>query len=130
MLRDGYFDARPADDALGAEADQACQAPARTAFHNPVEIDETDRFAIAVRMRHARTQPAGHERQVRVGIFRLRGALYGVEIGAAIELVVLVAGTLRKECAERVDEGGDVLFAQPRGNAAIEETGGGVRRPI
>src|SRR5262245_34038331 len=62
----GYrnLDPRLADDALGPEADDASQTTARTAFDDAVQIDEADGFAVAIRMRDARPQPARHERQV------------------------------------------------------------------
>ena len=81
-------------------------------------------------MRDARAQPAGDEREMRVGVARLDRALHRVEIVAAIEPVVLVAGALGKERPEGVDVGGDVLRAQPRRDAAIEETGRRVGRPV
>ena len=130
MLGHRHFDARPANHALRTEADDARQPAPRTSFHNPVEIDEADGFAVAVWMRDAGAQPAGHERQMRVGVFWLGGALDGVEVRPAIELVVLVAGTLRKDGAKCLDERGNVLFAKPRRYAAVEESGGRVRRPV
>jgi hypothetical protein len=46
------------------EADHARQAPARASVDHTVKIDEADGLADAVRMRDARTQPAGDEREV------------------------------------------------------------------
>src|SRR5438552_418753 len=103
MRGDGDFDACPADDALGAEADHARQAATRPAVHDTVEIDEADGLARPVWIRDARTKTARHERQVRIGVLRLRCALDGIEVGPAIKLVVLVPGALRKNRAERVD---------------------------
>ncbi len=130
MVGDGHLDARAADDALAAEADYPREAAAWTAIDDAIEIDEADGFTVAIGMRDAGPQAARHERQVRVGVLRFAGALHRVEVGAAIEPVVLVAGTFRKDGAECLDEGGDVLFPQARRNAAIEEAGRRVRRPV
>ena len=65
-------------------------------------------------MRDAGTQAAGHEGQVRIGVFRLAGALDRVEVRPAIELVVLVPGAFGKNGAKRFDERGNVLFPQAR----------------
>jgi len=59
---------------------------------------------------------------MRVGVFRFRRALNRVEVGAAIQLVVLVPGALGEQGPERVNIGGDMLRAQPGRNAPIEET--------
>src|SRR5438067_3327523 len=71
MLGDRHLDARSPDDALAAEADDTRQPPARAAFDDAVEIDEADRFTVAIRVRDAGTKTTGHERQVRVGVLRL-----------------------------------------------------------
>ena len=85
------------DHALVVEADEARQAPPRPALDDAVEIDEEDRLAGPVRVRDARAQAAGDEREVRVGVPRLDRALLGIEIVAALQPVVLVAGALRKQ---------------------------------
>src|SRR5688572_21142046 len=81
-------------------------------------------------MRHAGAQAARDVRQMRIGIARLDRALLGVQIGALIETVVLVAGPFRKQRAEGVYVGRNVPGAQTRGEAAIEEAGGRVKRPV
>ncbi len=97
------------------------QPPPRPAVDHAVEVDEEDRLVGTVGMRDARAQPAGDERQVRVGVARLDGALLGIEVVAALEAVVLVAGAFGKQRPEGVDVGRNVLCAQPRRQAAIEE---------
>ena len=81
-------------------------------------------------MRHAGAQAAGDERQVRVGVARFDRALLGVEVLTALQPVVLVAGAFRKQRAERFHVRRNVLGAQAGGEAAIQEAGGGVERPV
>ena len=130
MLGYRNLDPRLGDDALGPEADDASQTTPRPPFDHAVQIDETDGLAVAIRMRDAGAQPACHERQMRIGVLRLRGALNRVQIGAAVELIVFVAGAFREQRAERFHIRGDVLCAQPCRDASVEETSRRVGRPV
>ena len=75
MRRDGHQDARLLDGLLLAETDEAREPPSRPAVNHPVEIHEADRFTWPVRVRHARPQSAGDEREVRIRVPRLDRAL-------------------------------------------------------
>src|SRR3954471_7382347 len=118
MAGDGYANLHRAHESFLAEADETRAAAPRASLVDAVEIDEEHRFAGAVRMRDAGPQAAGNERQVRVGVARFDRALVSVEIGAFLEPVVLVAGALGKNRAERVDVRRHVLRAEPGGQAA------------
>ena len=130
MRRDRHLDARAADLALLTEAEHAGDAAARALADDAVEIDEADRLARPVGTRDAGAQAAGHECQVRVGVLRFDGALLVAEVLAPLQLVVLVAGAFGKHRAERLDVGRHALKVQPRRDAAIEEAGRGVGRPV
>ena len=54
----------------------------------------------------------------------------GVEVVAALEPVVLVAGALREQRPEGLDVARNMFGAEPRGQAAVEEARGRVRRPV
>src|SRR4030095_1001725 len=127
---DRHLDACTTDNALTVEGDESRQSPPRLPVIHAVEIDPADLFTSAVRVRDARTQAPGDERQVRVRVAWLDGALCGIEITAAFEAVVRVAGAFREERAERVDVPGDALRAETRRQTAIEEARGRVERPI
>jgi hypothetical protein len=105
-------------------------AASRTALVHTDEVDEEHRFTGAVRMRHAGAQAAGDERQMRIGIAGFHRPLVGVEIVAALELVVLVAGPFREQGTERIHVRRHVLLAQPRRKAPIEKASGGVGGPV
>src|SRR5207245_6646507 len=79
---------------------------------------------------HARPEPTGDERQMRVAVARLDGALRGVEIAPALESVVRVAGALGKDPAQGLDVGRDATGTEARDQAAIEEAGRRVGRPV
>jgi hypothetical protein len=100
---------------------------------DPIEIDEEHRFVGAVRVRDAGAQPAGHERQVRVGVARLDGALRRVEVLTALETVVLVPRAFGKERPEGLEVIGDPLGTESRGQAWLEKPccrmAGPVERP-
>jgi hypothetical protein len=67
---------------------------------------------------------------VRIGVARLHRTLLGVEIRAALQAIVFVARSLRKQRAEGVDVGRNVPGAEPGGEAAIEKASGRVERPV
>src|SRR5437899_482135 len=76
------------------------------------------------------TKPTGDERQMRVAVARLDGALRGVEIAPALESIVRVAGALGKDPAQGLDVGRDATGTEARDQAAIEEAGRRVGRPV
>ena len=112
------------------EPDQACEPPSRPALDDAVEIDEEDGLSRAVRMGHAGSQAPGDEGEVRVGITRLDGALPGIQIVATLQPIMFVPCALGKQRPESFQVAWNVLGGQPRGEAAIEEPGCRVRRPI
>jgi hypothetical protein len=128
--RHRHLDAGGPDDALLAERDQPRAAAARHALVHTVEVDEEDALAIAVRMRHAGAQPAGHEGEMRVGVARLDGPLLGVEVVAFVQAVVMVAGTLREDGPERVDVGRNVRGTESRCQPSVKEPRRGMERPV
>jgi hypothetical protein len=130
MRRQRHVDLRGPHHALAAEADEAGETAARPALVDAVEVDEADGFAGAVRVSDTGAQPAGDERQVRVGVARLVGALLGIEVEALVQAVVLVAGAFREERAEGFDVRRDPIGAQAGGQAPIQKAGGRVERPI
>jgi hypothetical protein len=130
VARHRYVDLHRAHEAFLTKSDDARAASAWSPFIHAIKIDEEDRFAGTIRMRHAGAQAAGNEGEVRVGIARLDGALLGIEVFASFQPIVLVACTLRKDRPEGIDVRGHVLRAQSRGKAAIEEAGGGVEGPV
>src|SRR5262249_2989745 len=81
-------------------------------------------------VRDAWTQAARDEREMRVRVARLHGALRGVEVSAALEAIVLVPRAFRKHRAERIHVRRYPRGAQPCAQAAIEKTGSGVGRPV
>ena len=87
-----------------------------------VEIDEEDGLTGAVRVRDAGAQAAGNEGEMRVGVPWLNRPLLGIEVLAAFQPVVLIAGAFGEDRAEGIDVGRDMLGAQPGGQTAIEES--------
>ena len=81
-------------------------------------------------MRHARAQPLAMKARCESALRGSTARCSASRSVAALESVVLVAGALGKQRAEGVDVGRNVLRAQARGQAAIEESGGGVKRPV
>jgi hypothetical protein len=67
---------------------------------------------------------------VRIGVARLDGTLFGIEVDPPLQAIMLVSGAFGKEGAEGVDVGRDVLRFQARGQGAIEEARSRVRRPV
>ena len=130
MRGDRDLDARVADDAFAVEGDQSRQPPARLSVIHAVEIDPAHLFAVAIRVHDARAQATRDERQVRVGVARLDGALGGVEIAAAFEADRARSRRLRGRARGTHRRTGDALSAQTRRKTAIEEAGGRVKRPI
>ena len=67
-----------------------------------------------------------------LAVFPLAGpfSLGGVEVVAPFQAVVFVSGALGKEASEGVHIGRDVLRAQPRRQAPIQEPGRRVGRPV
>ena len=100
--------------------------PSTTPSRSTKKTDSPGRFGCVT---HG-PQAAGDERQVRVGVARLHGALLRVEVVAALEPVVLVAGAFREQRPERLDVARNVLGAEPRRQAAVEEARGRVGRPV
>ena len=117
-------------DLLLPEPDQPRQPAARAAVHHAVEVHEAHGFVWAVRVRHARPQPAGDEREMRVRVPWLDRALLGIEVPAALQPVMLVPGPLGEQRPEGFDVSRHVLCAQPGRQAPVEKAGRRVRRPV
>src|SRR5688572_1995404 len=130
MRGDGDLDARRVDEPFLAEADHTGRSPPRPSVVDAVEIDEVDRLTSPVRVSDTRSQAAGDIREVRVGVARLYRALIGVQVGAPLQPIVLVAGTFRKQRAKGIDIRGDVLGAQFGRKAAIEKSCRRVKGPV
>ena len=80
---------------------------------------------------HAR-KPAADEREMRVGVGRLDGALLGRQLRAAIEIVVVIAGAFGKHRGEEIDVRPHRLRtrAETRGETLREISGRRVQRAI
>jgi hypothetical protein len=109
MRGDRDFDPLRAHDTLAREGDQSRESTPWFALVHAIQIDEEHWFAGTIRVRHARAQPAGDERQMGVRIPRFNGSLRGVEITSLFEAVVLIAGAFREERPDSVDVGRNVL---------------------
>ena len=130
VLGHGHLHARGDDAVLGAEANQTRKPPSGAAVDNAVEVHEADRLTRAVRMPHAGTQPAGDEREVRIGVLRLDCPLGGIEVVAPLQPVMLVAGAFREQPAERIDVGRDMFGTETGRETPVEKPGRRVRRPV
>ena len=95
-----------------------------------VEIDEAERLVRAVLIRHAGAQRAGHERQVRVGVLRLRGFCSSVSSVRRSSLSCSYPAPSGNIVRNSVDVGHDAgaALVEPRGDALIEIAGGRVER--
>ena len=82
------------------------RAPPRV---HAVELHEPDRILPVLLVGRAVPQPAAHERQVGVGVARLRGPLLIGELGPEVQLVMDVAGLGREELLEDLQVVLDVL---------------------
>src|SRR5262245_50809459 len=130
VSRDRYLEPDLAGDRLAVVAVHAGLSATRPPVVDPVEVDEAHGFAGAVGMRDAGLQAAGDEGQVRVAVARLDRALRGVEVLAALEAIVRVAGALREDAAERLDVRRDATEAEARDQAPVEKAGRRVGRPV
>ena len=122
----------PRDFLLTVEADDGRQAPARPAIRDAVEIDEADGLVAPVYIADTRAETRGHERQVRVRVLRLDGALLARQVFATMELIVFVARAFRKHGAERlhVRRDGVALARQSRRKALFEVSRRRVKRMV
>ena len=87
-----------------------------------VELHEPDRLFAALLVRRAVPQPTANERQVRVGVARLRGPLLIRELGPEVQLVVGIAGVGGKELLEHLQVVLDFLAVvlEDRRDAPVE----------
>ncbi len=100
--------------------------PSTTPSRSTKQTASAGRFGCVT---HGR-RPLAMNARCESAFLRLDRALVRVEVGAPIQLVVLVARPFRKKSAERLDVRRDVLGAQTGRNAAIEESSRRVRRPV
>ena len=84
----------------------------------------------------AHHNPSGHEKIETSNFLMIVLILVTVAFGGLVEivpplhLIVVVAGAFRKQPSERIDVGRNPFRAEACRQAAIEKTGGRVRRPI
>jgi hypothetical protein len=109
--------------------DDARASRTRAPGVDPVEVDERHRLARTIAIRHTGAQCARHEREMRIGVQRFDGTLRGRQFRAPIDLVVGVAGTLRKHRPKHVDVRHDAVGAliEARRHALIEIARGRVK---
>jgi len=118
-------------DRLLVRIPQHAGAPsAGTAGVNTVKVDERHRLDRIVSVRDAGPKRPGHERQMRVGVLRLFRFLGVGQLGAPVDLVVLVSRPFREHGPEDVDVGHHPAAAvvQSRGETLIEVASGGMER--
>jgi hypothetical protein len=96
VLRDRHTKDRPCHLDLLVVADKARDPLARRALEGAVEIDEVDGAGALGAVRHAGVKTRCHERQMRVAVGRLHAFLLGRQLGAKVEIIVLVAGVRGK----------------------------------
>ena len=132
VRRHRHGDAQTRDVLFARVADDRRQASAGLRLVHAVEIDETHRIGRTVPVRHARAKTTGDEREVRIGVARLDGALRAGEFGPAIQAIVRVGGSLGKQLAKDVHIGTDArtLLRQSRGEALFKVAGRRVERVV